>query len=301
LPPVDVFDRVLPANRFENDSAAFNNHQKHPFGFKVIAKAMAEELPPAKDGSNFHEYTYRTQLIQSKALEAATHAHLLAFPRCMGSLYWQLNDVWPVASWSTLAFPLRPKPAHFTIADAYRSIRLLVDTFPEKSDSTIVSSDGKWRVYMLNLSPYEQNAVVDICLRTLDGKLLKRVNMPVRCLPGEKKFVYMAERPKDSIAKNCRLEAKAMNEKTHAMIAQQNHYFVSDGRLLLQKAEVEITALGPKSIRVFAKKHFVRNVFVESDVESNTGFFDIMPGEYKDIHFDQKIDIASLKLHYLNP
>jgi beta-mannosidase len=48
-------------------------------------------------------------------------------PRCMGALYWQLNDCWPVASWSSIDYDGRWKALHYMAADFYAP--LLVDNF----------------------------------------------------------------------------------------------------------------------------------------------------------------------------
>ena len=53
---------------------------------------------------NFADFVYLSQLMQAEGIELAALHHRASRPRTMGSLYWQLNDVWPGASWSSIDF-----------------------------------------------------------------------------------------------------------------------------------------------------------------------------------------------------
>lgn len=74
---------------------------------------------PTKD---LKRYSYFTQIMQSYALEMAIRSLRGAKPYCMGSLYWQLNDVWPVSSWSTVDYYGAYKASHYRIRHAYSQL-----------------------------------------------------------------------------------------------------------------------------------------------------------------------------------
>ncbi|MDZ7725276.1 MAG: hypothetical protein U5R06_21280 [candidate division KSB1 bacterium] len=57
-----------------------------------------------KQPRDFESYLYVSQLLQAKAVEMAVDAHRRNKPFCMGTLYWQLNDCWPVTSWSSVDY-----------------------------------------------------------------------------------------------------------------------------------------------------------------------------------------------------
>lgn len=59
--------------------------------------------------------------MQSYALKTAIDA-LRTTSSCMGSLYWQLNDVWPVSSWSTMDSYGMYKAAHYMARDSYQLV-----------------------------------------------------------------------------------------------------------------------------------------------------------------------------------
>jgi beta-mannosidase len=62
---------------------------------------------------DFADFVYLSQMMQAEGIELAALHHRASMPRTMGSLYWQLNDVWPGASWSSVDHAGRWKPLQF--------------------------------------------------------------------------------------------------------------------------------------------------------------------------------------------
>jgi beta-mannosidase len=111
-------------------------HQKHPTGFQTITEYLRSRYREPKD---FTSYAHVSQLLQADALTAAIDAQRGAMPRCMGSLYWQLNDTWPVVSWSTVDRYGRRKAAHSAMIEAFSTIRLLPDITDQKLEVRVVN------------------------------------------------------------------------------------------------------------------------------------------------------------------
>ena len=53
--------------------------------------------------NTFKEFVYLSQLTQAKGIETAINSHRKN-RRCMGTLYWQMNDCWPGPSWSGIDY-----------------------------------------------------------------------------------------------------------------------------------------------------------------------------------------------------
>ena len=95
------------------DSPTMRNHQKHGRGRQIIDKAMMQYYGVDSRSLSLEDYCYVSQLLQAWGTGYAILQHLLAQPRCMGTLYWQLNDCWPVASWSSIDYYGNWKALHY--------------------------------------------------------------------------------------------------------------------------------------------------------------------------------------------
>ncbi|MFH0989525.1 MAG: glycoside hydrolase family 2 protein [bacterium] len=71
------------------------------YGNRLIQTYMDRWYRTPKD---FESYLYVSQVLQAEGVQVALEAHRRAMPFCMGSLYWQIDDCWPVASWSSIDY-----------------------------------------------------------------------------------------------------------------------------------------------------------------------------------------------------
>jgi beta-mannosidase len=96
-------------------------HQKHPIGNELIQEYMERDYPVP---TAFEDVVYVSQLLQARGMRTAFEAHRRAMPRTMGTLYWQLNDTWPVVSWSGLDYFGRWKALHYAAREAFAPLLL---------------------------------------------------------------------------------------------------------------------------------------------------------------------------------
>jgi beta-mannosidase len=94
-------------------------HQKHPIGNELISTYMERDYPVP---SSFQDFVYVSQLLQARGMRMAFEAQRRAMPRTMGTLYWQLNDTWPVVSWSSRDYFGRWKALHYAARDAFAPV-----------------------------------------------------------------------------------------------------------------------------------------------------------------------------------
>ncbi|WP_064746710.1 beta-mannosidase [Lysobacter antibioticus] len=94
------------------DTPVIRAHQKFLAGDgnTRLLKYIRGEYGEPRD---FADFVYLSQQVQAEGIELAALHHRASRPRTMGSLYWQLNDVWPGASWASLDYFGRWKPLHF--------------------------------------------------------------------------------------------------------------------------------------------------------------------------------------------
>ncbi|HEX2854376.1 MAG TPA: glycoside hydrolase family 2 protein [Opitutaceae bacterium] len=80
---------------------AMENHQKNRGGNQVILDYVSRRYRFPKSQADL---IYLSQLNQAHCMQIGVEHYRRLMPHCMGALYWQLNDCWPVASWSSIEF-----------------------------------------------------------------------------------------------------------------------------------------------------------------------------------------------------
>jgi beta-mannosidase len=85
------------------------NHQKNRFGNQIILDYISRLYRFPKDQDSL---IYLSQLNQAYCMQVGVEHYRRLMPHCMGALYWQLNDCWPVASWSSIEFTGRWRALH---------------------------------------------------------------------------------------------------------------------------------------------------------------------------------------------
>ena len=98
-------------------------HQKAGNGFTKLNSYLNRYFIDSTKVKNMKvaDYTYLTQCLQYYSLKNIIGIHRSKAPYNMGTLVWQLNDCWPVASWSVTDYYNRqPKAAWYAMREAYR-------------------------------------------------------------------------------------------------------------------------------------------------------------------------------------
>lgn len=104
----------------------------------------------------FEDFVYLSQVMQAEGIELAALHHRASMPQTMGSLYWQLNDVWPGASWSSLDYYGRWKALHYRARHFYAPVALAA--IHDKGATTITllsdrvtAAPVRWRVRVMDV------------------------------------------------------------------------------------------------------------------------------------------------------
>ncbi|MEZ4807899.1 MAG: hypothetical protein R2815_10590 [Flavobacteriales bacterium] len=116
-PDSALLAQYIDPTKLRLGSAALAFRQRSYKGDTPIRAAM--QAAGIAEPTGLEEWCLRTQEVQALGLEMALNAHLAAAPRCMGTLVWQLNDIWPGPSWSLIDHTGRPKAAFHTVREAF--------------------------------------------------------------------------------------------------------------------------------------------------------------------------------------
>ena len=91
-------------------SEVMKSHQRSSIGNGTIEYYMLQDYKKPKD---FVSFLYVNHVLQAEGIKFALEGHRRAAPYCMGSLFWQINDCWPVASWSSTDYYQRWKALQY--------------------------------------------------------------------------------------------------------------------------------------------------------------------------------------------
>ena len=89
--------------------AAMENHQKNRAGNQIILDYVSRRYRFPKSQEDL---VYLSQLNQAYCMQTGVEHYRRLMPHCMGAIYWQLNDCWPVTSWSSIEFTGRWRALH---------------------------------------------------------------------------------------------------------------------------------------------------------------------------------------------
>jgi beta-mannosidase len=136
-PDYQTLLKIAQGEELGKDAEVIAAHQKHARGTRQIDDFIKRYYPNAQP-KDFEEYVYLSQLSQAYGMEIAIEAHRTAKPYNMGTLYWQLNDAWPVTSWSSIDYYGNPKVLQERLKTLFAPVLLSLDW---KDYGVFVTSD----------------------------------------------------------------------------------------------------------------------------------------------------------------
>ncbi|MEO6404643.1 MAG: hypothetical protein ABIY51_14795 [Ferruginibacter sp.] len=171
---------TAPADRFLF-SDVLQSHQKATVGFDKLNYYLQYYFIDSNriKKLSVENYVYLTQCLQYYILKNSIALHRSKQPWCMGTLLWQLNDCWPVTSWSITDFNRQPKAAWYAMREAYKENTLskIENIYPKKMEL----KNPTLKVKQINSRQL-------IIQSTEDAKYIYLYGFPVDNLPSENYF-----------------------------------------------------------------------------------------------------------------
>ncbi|GAA4085233.1 glycoside hydrolase family 2 protein [Nonomuraea soli] len=129
------------------DSPGLRHHQKADDGNGKLARGLAHHFD---EPDGYDDWLYLTQLNQARAIQLGVEHFRSLWPYCAGSVVWQLNDCWPVTSWSAVDGDGRRKPLFHALRRAHADRLLTVQPRAEGLALVAVNDDDEpWRAEAL--------------------------------------------------------------------------------------------------------------------------------------------------------
>jgi beta-mannosidase len=283
---IDTFTQ--PEDRTSIFTPVMLAHQKNDAGNSIIRDYMTRYYGTPKDFSNF---LYASQVLQAEAMKIGAEHLRRTRPRAMGSIYWQLNDCWPVASWASLDYYGRWKALQYYAKRFYSP--LLVSPHIE---------DAMLATYVVSDKTTSTSAQLRIRVMGLDGSVIKESTEAIEISPlSSKSYANWALMPflnregTDS-AKIFAVTDLVVGGET---VSSNITYFVTPKLIRLLPAPIDssLTKAGDGYVLHLSSKVLARSVYASFgsvEVKLSDNFVDLIPGEAKEIRIASKASLDDL-------
>jgi beta-mannosidase len=273
---------------FDIRSTVMQAHQKNKGGNERVLTYMLREYREPKD---FASFVYLSQVQQAEIIKIGAEHLRRQRPRTMGSIYWQLNDCWPVASWASIDYYGRWKALHYYARRFYDDVLISPFLHDDKVDVYVVSDkleplSGKIRMRLLDFS----------------GNVLVEQTKDVQ-VPAQSNAIYF------SIDKTA-MGAKGDLHKSFLVFdldisgkrVSRNLIFFNvthDLELpVAPKLETTVTKTGEGYTVSVQSTKLARSVYLsfgDLDVQSSDNYFDLLPGEAVTLQLKSSATAEQLK------
>ena len=218
-------------------------HQRSPPGNKTIYSYMLDWFKMPKD---FSSGITLSQISQGMCLQFAVEHLRRIQPHNSGVLYWQINDMWPCASWSTVDCLGNWKASHY-IAKRFFEPELIsiLDIKDEDSLSDkIISKTIAMEIHVSNQTFEEQDYTIDWKLVTTDGSVVKTDSEQLKVMPQSNRLVSSMNFQKETKEYGERnLLFFAYLKKDDVIVSSNVNFFVKPKHIELKSAKYSCKVL----------------------------------------------------------
>lgn len=287
MPTLETTKSMFSGNpNLSLENGTIKAHEKHARGWEIMNAYMKRDYNVPTD---FVKYNYVSQLLQARGMQIAIEAHRRAKPNNMGTLYWQLNDCWPVVSWSSIDYLGNWKALHYQVKRSFENQIILTE-----------EKDGVLNFYAINDEAKKfEDVNVEIQIINFQGKVLNTMNTVSngKVLEGIVKFEPIEiENLIPNSNRNEVFLKLILKDKSDKTIAQ-NHYFFSRPKdLKLTKPNIQIKKISSTEIEI-STDVLAKDVYLIGDVHFNDNFFNLLPKASKRITLSkplEKFEVMSL-------
>lgn len=285
FPEMKTIATFATPDDYELESEVMNAHQKSSIGNALIKTYMERDnIIPEK----FEDFVYLGLVLQGKGMRYGFEAQRRNRPYCMGTLYWQLNDSWPVVSWSGIDYYGNWKAMHYQAKRAFEPILI---SPVQRGDSLLI--------YLISdqLNSID-NSKLTLLWKDFSGKVLKKTALNTSLPANSSTQVYgeaLANLMSSEQRKNTYLQLLLTNSQGE-ILNEQLHFVSKTKDLNLPEPHIKTkTNYRDGSCELTISSHRVaKDVFIEIPIQGarfSDNYFDLEPGKKK------KVIISSPEIH----
>ncbi|MFO7669200.1 MAG: glycoside hydrolase family 2 protein [Bacteroidales bacterium] len=298
FPELKTVKQYAVEEDFDIYSDVMQSHQRSSIGNVTIETYMLRDYRKPAD---FESYLYLSHVLQAEGVKKAMEGHRIAMPYTMGSLYWQINDCWPVASWSSTDYYVRWKALQYYSKKAFAEVLVA----PRNEDGIL-----KVHVVSDRLTPFK--AILSLKLLDFSGETSwsEERTIEVASITSALHFeIPVNELLGSNDASQVLLVAKLLEKGME--VSSNLFYFVPVKEIELPEPEITLAANQTENGYLLELRtgHLAKNVYLSMDQEGffSDNYFDLLPGESRVIDLTtattgditQKIRVRSIRDTYL--
>ena len=270
---------TLPEDR-NPFSAVMELHQRNASANGKILNYLSQTyLYPTK----MDVLIYASQLLQAQAIKYGAEHFRRNRGRCMGALYWQLNDCWPVASWSSIDGYGRYKALHYEAKRFFEPIHISCEEIGEYStrgditDERYYGYETKAKIFISNETLFDVDGVVEWTLFKSDGTELQTGSEKLSCKALSNASLQEMDFNKTDVRNNYlsfsyKVNGEVVSFGTVLFTKPKHFHFIDPQiRLTVEGDSIIVTALS------YAKYVFISNE--NDDLILSDNFFDMDAGQ----------------------
>jgi beta-mannosidase len=251
------------------ESDVMMSHQRSGIGNLRIRQYMELDF---KVPGDFEQFLYVGQLLQAEAIKLAIESHRSDMPYCMGSLYWQINDCWPVASWSGIDYYGKWKALHYFAREAFKADALV-----------FAETGGLLKGYIVTDQLTGQKMQVEMKLMDFSGKVKWQMVQEVALTAPSNLFLDKSLNEILKGADPSSLVLVSELKQDERLLDVDLHYFLKPKDLKLNDPDIKTEILEKEDVIEVSltSKNLAKNVFLyaeDLDGQFSDNYFDILPG-----------------------
>ena len=293
FPDLETVKKYTLPEDYNIESEVMTSHQRSGIGNLRIKEYMGWEYQVPAD---FKSFLYMSQVLQARGVTMAVEAHRRAMPYCMGTMYWQINDCWPVASWSSTDYYHKWKALHYAVKKAYEPI---IVTVLKKEDQIIVNAvSDKLEGFSATLKLTIVNFSGDVMsTRDVNVKVNQNTSTEIFKI---KDYDLLKNFNKNEIVLKVELLDKSK------LLSNNLYYFekIKDLKLGEPKIKTKIVQKKGKKYLQLSTDTLVKNLYINYPDQSlflDDNYFDLLPNEMRQIEIigESKTDLSKPELMYI--
>jgi len=286
FPNIETVKYYTLPNERDIESPIMLAHQRHPRGNQLIREYMLREYPKPKD---FESFLYISQVLQAEGIRTGAEHLRRIMPHNMGSLYWQIDDCWPVASWSSIDYFGRWKALQYYARRFYAN--LLISPTVE---------DGLLKMYVVSDHTSTTPAKIKVTMMNFDGETLQSFDRDVTVAPVTSRS-YFEIKVDDLLKDTDKKKAYASVELLvdGKVVSSHDYFFAPFKDLALSKPAITPEIVAAKERGKFVLKlstdKFAKAVYLavpEQDGFFSDNFFNLTPGRDVTVQFRSRTPLS---------